>query len=476
MGKKTPIKEMNCAQLLGDARTNGTKNDKAMTELLFRLTNKREWSHWQCLNVYESILRQYADDEDNLQLLLASSGLSDGYRSIKIAKERREKYLDHLDEIDLKSKYRGKDAETVRKDEDDLLEIVAGRLNDDKDSGVLFQLIEKWTSSQAENAEKAGTVPPDDEPDTAPPQPPQSTKIHISNDTITNVTVHSQPRLNIQLYRLAIPTLLVFIGAVMLWAWFFRPPDTPEVELPAVEEIFVTREEITLVPNERYQLSATVLPPEATGSALSFVSMNTDVVVVRGYDGWLQAPEGHTIGGVQAADIIIQAESGATTTKTVAVDFGQVGFDPPEVDIDDFVPDFSVTQKIRLAGDTEWHNYVDAKVGDELEIQFEYQNTSENEHVNVAVKDVLPANLGYIPGSTTLYTPQTPSGVKKEDGIVGNGIYIGTYGSGSNAYIRFKVRVVDVNLAGGVTGLVNWSQACVNGVTLQDFATIRVTK
>ena len=52
----------------------------------------------------------------------------------------------------------------------------------------------------------------------------------------------------------------------------------------------------------------------------------------------------------------------------------------------------------------------------------------------------------------------------------------GSYGAGSNAYIRFTVRVVDENLADGVTGLVNWSQACVDGVTLQDFATVRVSK
>ena len=185
---------------------------------------------------------------------------------------------------------------------------------------------------------------------------------------------------------------------------------------------------------------ATVLPPEAIGADLSFVSLNTDVVIVRERDGWLQALENHEAGGVQTADIIIQAESGATTTKTVAVDFGQIGYAPPEESLDDFVPEFTVSQKIRITGDTEWHNCVDAKVGDELKIQFEYQNTSENEHVDVAVRDILPANLGYIPGSTTIYTTQTPTGLKKEDGIVGNGIYIGTYGSNSNAYVRFRAR------------------------------------
>ncbi len=142
-----------------------------------------------------------------------------------------------------------------------------------------------------------------------------------------------------------------------------------------------------------------------------------------------------------------------------------------------FDSDFRVSQKIRLAGDTEWHNFVDAKVGDELEIQFEYRNTGENTHSDVAVRDVLPSNLEYVAGSTILYTARCPDGVPiDQDELVADGIGIGSYGAGSNAYIRFTVRVVDENLADGVTGLVNWSQACVDGVTLQDFATVRVSK
>lgn len=142
-----------------------------------------------------------------------------------------------------------------------------------------------------------------------------------------------------------------------------------------------------------------------------------------------------------------------------------------------FDPEFRVSQKIRIAGDTEWHNYVDAKVGDELEIQFEYRNISDEQHSNVAVRDLLPTNLEYIPGSTTIYTAKYPDGVSiNQDDLVESGIYIGTYGSNSNAYIRFRVRIIDTNLADGVTGLVNWSQACVNNITLQDFSTVRVTK
>lgn len=478
MGRNTPINEMSYAQLLGHARTNVTRNDEAITELLFRLTGKREWTHRQCLGVYESILRQYIDDEDKLNLILAVSGLMDGYRSINTAEDRREKYYKYLESERVASKYTGIDTETLIKRERKILACVASRFEDDLKCGILSQLIPKWTSLQSEDMEKLENASEVDELDVSvTPQSYKST-IHISNEIINNITVPSPRRKIIWICLLKITILLVLIEATVFCVRFARSPDSPEDELPPVKEILTTtEEEIVLVPNERYQILTSVWPPEAIGSTLSYVSMNTDVVTVRGYDGWLQARESHTIGGVQTTDIIIQAESGATITKTVAVDFGEVGFDRPEEDINDFAPDFLVSQKIRVVGDTKWHNYVDAKVGDELEIQFEYRNTSEEEHVNVAVRDVLPSNLEYVTGSTTLYTTQCPEGASiDQDDIIASGIYIGTYGSNSNAYLRFRVRIIDTNLVDGWSGLVNWSQACVNGVTLQDFATVRVEK
>lgn len=143
-----------------------------------------------------------------------------------------------------------------------------------------------------------------------------------------------------------------------------------------------------------------------------------------------------------------------------------------------FDTDFRVVQKVRILGDNTWHNYVDVKVGDRIEFQTQYKNTDfrDNTHENVTMRAVLPKNLKYIAGSTLLFTARTPDGMEKEDGIAGNGIYIGTYGVGSNVCVRFTAEVVDENLADGTTGLVNWVQASVNGVMLQDFTTICVMK
>lgn len=334
---------------------------------------------------------------------------------------------------------------------------------------------------------------------TPPPNPQRTHTWQFSIGSIININKKSQVNANLSWVKNSIFSIVVIIGAVMACVKLFHPSAPPTDNISSAQTIVVVNGDILLAPNNLFGLNAAVLPAEDANTTLRYVSSDPSIVAVGEHNGMLQATASHPAGGLQTADITITDGSGATTTKTVTVDFdlpnNNSTYDTPDnsgpghnifpdsnsgpghsIQLDDFVPEFTINQKIRVAGDTEWHNYVDAKVGDELEIQVEYQNTSENEHVNVAVRDILPTYLEFISGSTTIYTTQTPTGLKKEDGIVGNGIYIGTYGSNSNAYVRFRVRVVDVNLADEVTGLVNWSQACVNGVTLQDYATVRVTK
>ena len=344
---------------------------------------------------------------------------------------------------------------------------------------------QKDTRSEAKT-QSGAPVPPSD------PQP--HGRIHIRPISIS-------PIVNINwknIKKTSLPAVAMAIVAMLLLRSFPSPtPSTGDTFF--VESLTVVNGDIIMSPNTYYGLIVADSLDKTSDSVFSYVSSDPSVVEVGEHSGMLHTAVSRPAGGVQTADITITDGSGATTTKTVTVDFdlpnNNSTYDTPDnsglghnispdsnsgpghnIQLDDFVPEFTVSQKIRITGDTEWHNYVDAKIGDELEIQFEYRNTSENEHVNVAVRNILPTNLEYIHGSTTIYTTQTPTGLKKEDGIAGNGIYIGTYGSNSNAWVRFRVRVVDVNLADRVTGLVNWSQVSVNGVTLQDYATARVTK
>lgn len=244
-----------------------------------------------------------------------------------------------------------------------------------------------------------------------------------------------------------------------------------------VEEILVTEEGISLKPNEIYQLDAAVLSTEAQNTPLNCVSSNPEIVTVS-REGMLHASESHEDGGIQAATITIQAENGVTKTKTITVDFSIDGHDVLTEDIDAFVPEFLVEQKIRLAGTSDWEWGIEAEVGDTVEIQIQYKNLNNRTVSDVRVRDILPTNLVYIPGSTKLYNSNNPDGrdIGEDTVATTTGINIGHYDEGANAYIRFTARVVDATLEVGSNTLVSWSQACVSGVTLQDYATVTLQK
>lgn len=83
--------------------------------------------------------------------------------------------------------------------------------------------------------------------------------------------------------------------------------------LPPVEHIFVPAETLNLKPWETYSIKTAVLPKEAQGAFLSYVSSDTEIITVS-TDGIVTAKE-----KCGATDIIIQAESGCTVKVPVTV-------------------------------------------------------------------------------------------------------------------------------------------------------------
>lgn len=137
--------------------------------------------------------------------------------------------------------------------------------------------------------------------------------------------------------------------------------------------------------------------------------------------------------------------------------------------------DYTVEKKVRLAGDTDrtWKDDVIAKVGDKVEFQIQYRNTSDKQQTSVAIKDILPSNLRYVPGSTKIMNSSHPNGANvTEDHLVNDGLLIGNYGPNANAFLMFTAEVVDNNLACGNNTLVNWAQAGVGQKTIQDYARV----
>lgn len=146
-----------------------------------------------------------------------------------------------------------------------------------------------------------------------------------------------------------------------------------------------------------------------------------------------------------------------------------------------FDDDFSVKQKVRIVGgeDETFKDAVDANIGDIVEFQFEYRNTSDDVHHDVAVRDILPKSLQYIAGSTRFYTANYPDGAKiDQDNIVSNGLNIGNYATGANAFIRFRAEVVGDTMAYGTNELVSWAQvqAGTEQHIIQDHAKVYVVK
>lgn len=65
----------------------------------------------------------------------------------------------------------------------------------------------------------------------------------------------------------------------------------------------------------------------------------------------------------------------------------------------DFNRDYTIEKQVRLEGESEWKKTVEAKVGDRVEFQIQYHNTSNLTQKDVAIKDILPSNLQFVPGS-----------------------------------------------------------------------------
>lgn len=137
---------------------------------------------------------------------------------------------------------------------------------------------------------------------------------------------------------------------------------------------------------------------------------------------------------------------------------------------------FDVKLSVRLSDneDKSWYSAVEANVGNKVDFQIEYNNTSEYVQENVVIKDILPPNLKYVDGSAKLKNSNHPNGVSLEDSLTFNGINIGSYASGANAYVMFKAEVVNDNMTHGAYLLNNWAQCDVDYAVIEDNAVVRV--
>lgn len=146
-----------------------------------------------------------------------------------------------------------------------------------------------------------------------------------------------------------------------------------------------------------------------------------------------------------------------------------------------FAPEnkFEMTKQVRKAGDTTWQESVATKPGDTVEYQISYKNTGETRQNNVVVKDILPAGLTYVDGSTYLKNGTNPTPLKVSDNLTkSTGINVGDYNPAAAAYVKFsaKVNANDSLPVCGPNKLINKGQVIVDGGSKEDTADVTVPK
>lgn len=124
-----------------------------------------------------------------------------------------------------------------------------------------------------------------------------------------------------------------------------------------------------------------------------------------------------------------------------------------------------------------WTENYTATPGEKVDFIIRYKNTGNVTQQNVMVKDVLPAGLSYVPGSTVVANSSHPNGTSVADGVTAGGININSYTPGSNAWVRFSATVAaEDKLACGLNTLKNVATVTTGAGTKSDDAVVTVTK
>lgn len=124
-----------------------------------------------------------------------------------------------------------------------------------------------------------------------------------------------------------------------------------------------------------------------------------------------------------------------------------------------------------------WTEKYQAKAGEKVDFIIRYKNTGNITQENVFVKDTLPAGLSYVAGSTVVANANYPTGTSVADGVTADGINIGSYTPGSNAWVRFSATVDSLDkLACGLNNLKNVASVTTGVGTKTDDAVVVVEK
>lgn len=110
--------------------------------------------------------------------------------------------------------------------------------------------------------------------------------------------------------------------------------------------------------------------------------------------------------------------------------------------VEEAKPELEIQKEVKIRGtDAAYAEQVTAKAGDTIRYRIYVKNIGNAVVNNLVVRDILPAGLTYVKGSTQLVNTAHKDGITLSDNIVNNGVNLGSYAAGASAYIYFNATV-----------------------------------
>ena len=138
--------------------------------------------------------------------------------------------------------------------------------------------------------------------------------------------------------------------------------------------------------------------------------------------------------------------------------------------------DFETTKTVSKAGVNNFAKNQNIGLNDEVEFKITYKNTGTISQNNVNIKDLLPAGLILVPGTTRITTPSDAAGKILSDNVVKSGVNIGNYSFGGSATLTFRAKIDASKLICGNNTITNTAQVLTENGGKSDKATVTVQK
>jgi uncharacterized repeat protein (TIGR01451 family)/LPXTG-motif cell wall-anchored protein len=141
-------------------------------------------------------------------------------------------------------------------------------------------------------------------------------------------------------------------------------------------------------------------------------------------------------------------------------------------------PNFTVKKEVSTDGKTWKDDTVDAKPGATVQYRITYQNTGTSQQDNVSIRDILPAGVTYVPGSSLIANSVTGGKYEKTiDGVTTTGYNAGSYQPKGNAYFKFSATLPnEAALKCGINTLNNTARITTTGGYKEDTAEVKIPK